>query len=409
MKLPYISQSSQKKVLGTKKTKKIKAVRRNTDMRIWGRRAFNIFDCLWITSIIVNEKVTLRPNSNKLPVSHNEGHMKKALITGATGQDGSYLAELLLDKGYEVHGLVRRASTFNRGRVDHLTDIESGRDEEERSVPFHLHYGDMCDSASLSRLLRTIEPDEVYNLAAMSHVHVSFETPIYTGDVTALGALRLFEAVREVGIKPKIYQAGSSEMFGKVQEIPQKETTPFYPRSPYGVAKVYAHWAAINYREAYDMFIANGILFNHESPRRGENFVTRKISLAVAAIKLGLRENLKLGNLEAKRDWGYAKEYVEAMWLMLQQDKPDDYVIATGEMHSVKEFCEVAFSHVGLDWQKYVQVDPLYFRPTEVEVLIGNSNKAREKLGWKPKTTFEALTKLMVDSDLAQLKRANHL
>ena len=325
---------------------------------------------------------------------------KRALITGVTGQDGSYLAELLIDKGYEVHGLVRRASTMNRGRVDHLFQTRS-----PGSGPHHrLHYGDMTDASSINRLLREIRPDEIYNLAAQSHVKVSFEIPEYTGDVVGLGTLRILEGIRESGLTPRIYQAGSSEMYGLVQEVPQKETTPFYPRSPYAAAKVYAHWLAVNFREAYGMYICNGILFNHESPRRGENFVTRKVTLGAAAIKLGLQQELHLGNLEAKRDWGYAKDYVEAMWLMLQQSAPDDYVVATGETHSVRELCEVAFSHLGLDYRQHVISDPAYFRPTEVDLLIGDPGKARQKLGWTPRVTFHGLVKLMVDHDLELLR-----
>jgi GDPmannose 4,6-dehydratase len=313
---------------------------------------------------------------------------KKALITGITGQDGSYLAELLLDKGYEVHGLVRRSSSFNTWRIDHVRD---------RLV---LHYGDLVDQNSLARALEALEPDEVYNLASQSHVKVSFEMPEYTTDVTALGVLRLLDAVRDLGLKARVYQAGSSEMFGLVQETPQTEKTPFHPRSPYGVSKVYGHWLAINYRESYGMHVSNGILFNHESPRRGENFVTRKITMAVAAIKQGREKELKLGNLDAKRDWGYAKDYVEAMWRILQQDEPSDYVIATGETHSVREFCEEAFGCVGLDWKDFVKVDPKYFRPAEVDVLLGDPSKARRELGWSPKVTFKQLAKLMVEADL---------
>jgi GDPmannose 4,6-dehydratase len=324
--------------------------------------------------------------------------MKRALITGITGQDGSYLAELLMEKGYEVHGVVRRSSSLNRGRIDHLFP--------EQEVRAHmLHYGDLSDASSINRLIRELKPDEIYNLGAQSHVKVSFDVPEYTADVVGLGTLRLLEATREAGISPRFYQAGSSEMFGMVRETPQRETTPFYPRSPYAAAKVYAHWVAVNYREAYGMFVCNGILFNHESPRRGEAFVTRKISRGVAAIKLGLADSLVLGNLEAKRDWGYAKDYVEAMWLMLQQPEPDDYVVATGETHSVKEFCELAFAHVGLDWKKYVKTDKRYYRPTEVDVLQGDATRARTKLGWKPKTGFHELVKLMVDADLELLKK----
>ena len=329
---------------------------------------------------------------------------KRALITGTTGQDGYYLVELLLEKGYEVHGLARRSSTFNRGRIDHIFDPrrQTSNPNLRRAT---LHYGDLCDASSVNRLLREIRPDEIYNLAAQSHVKISFEIPEYTGDVVGLGTLRILEGVRESGISPRIYQAGSSEMFGKVQETPQRESTPFYPRSPYAAAKLYAHWVAVNYREAYHMFVCNGILFNHESPRRGENFVTRKITLGVAAIKLGLQSTLMLGNLDAKRDWGYAKDYVEAMWLMLQQDRPDDYVIATGETRSVREFCEEAFSYVGLDYRKHVMVDKQYFRPTEVDLLIGDAGKARKVLGWAPRTSFSELVRLMVDSDIELLRR----
>ena len=329
---------------------------------------------------------------------------KKALITGITGQDGSYLAEFLLDKGYEVHGVTRRSSSFNRGRLDQVTDakvITAGVPPAQAV----LHYGDLCDGSSVNRLLREIRPDEIYNLAAQSHVKISFEIPEYTGDVDGLGTLRILEATRESGLNPRIYQAGSSEIFGKVREVPQTETTPFYPRSPYAAAKLYAHWLAINYREAYGMFVCNGIAFNHESPRRGENFVSRKITLGAAAIKLGLRSKLALGNLEAKRDWGFAKDYVEAMWMMLQQDEPDDYVVATGKTRSVREFCEAAFGYLSLDYQQYVVVDPLYFRPTEVDLLIGDASKARRILGWEPRTSFEELVRLMVDSDMELLRR----
>jgi GDPmannose 4,6-dehydratase len=324
---------------------------------------------------------------------------KRALITGITGQDGSYLAELLLSKGYEVHGIIRRASSFNTGRLDHIY-----ADPHQISAQLKLHYGDLSDASGVARLLAKIQPNEIYNLAAQSHVRVSFDCPEYTTDITATGAVRLLEAIRETGIKPRYYQASSSEMYGLVQAVPQSETTPFYPRSPYACAKLYAHWITVNYRESYGLHASSGILFNHESPRRGETFVTRKITRAVAHILCGLQDKLYLGNLDAKRDWGYAKEYVEAMWLMLQQDQPDDYVIATGETHSVKEFLEVAFRHVGLDWQKYVEIDPKYFRPAEVELLIGDSSKAKKKLGWEPKTRFEELTKLMVDEDVRRLK-----
>jgi GDPmannose 4,6-dehydratase len=309
-------------------------------------------------------------------------------VTGITGQDGSHLAELLLEKGYEVHGLVRRSSSFNTWRIDHI---------RERLV---LHYGDLVDQNSLVRTLEKVGPDEVYNLAAQSHVKVSFEMPEYTASVTALGVLRLLDAVRELDLRARVYQAGSSEMYGLVQETPQTEKTPFHPRSPYGAAKVFGHWMAVNYREGYGMHVSNGILFNHEGPRRGENFVTRKITMAVAAIKHGREKELRLGNLEAKRDWGYAKDYVDAMWRMLQQDAPDDYVVATGETHSVREFLEEAFAHVGLNWQDYVKVDPKYFRPAEVDVLLGDPRKARARLGWTPTVTFRDLARLMVDADM---------
>ena len=325
---------------------------------------------------------------------------KKALITGITGQDGSYLAELLLAKGYEVHGIIRRASNFNTQRIDHLY-----QDPHEKNVKVRLVYGDLNDASSLNQTIRSIEPDEIYNLGAQSHVKVSFEVPEYTGEVTALGATRILEAIRDSGVKTKFYQASSSEMYGMVRETPQSETTPFYPRSPYGAAKVYAYWMTVNYREAYGMHACNGILFNHESPRRGETFVTRKITMAIARIKNGLQKKLYLGNLDAKRDWGFAGDYVEAMWLMLQQPKPDDYVIATGETHAVREFVELAFDHAGLDWRKHVAIDKNYFRPTEVDLLLGDSSKARKKLGWKPKVSFPELVRMMVDSDLEAVNR----
>ena len=325
--------------------------------------------------------------------------MKTALITGITGQDGSYLAELLLAKGYEVHGIIRRASTFNTGRIDHLY-----QDPHIHGIHLFLHYGDIADSTNLIKLLYRIQPDEIYHLAAQSHVRVSFDIPEYTGDVTGLATIRILEAIREAGLRSKFYQASSSEMFGKVQEIPQRETTPFYPRSPYGAAKVYAYWVTVNYRESYGLFACNGILFNHESPRRGETFVTRKITRAVAQIKSGFQDKLYLGNLDAKRDWGYAKEYVEAMWLMLQQENADDYVIATGETHSVREFLDEAFGCVGLDWREHVQIDPKYYRPAEVDLLVGDSSKAKIQLGWEPKTTFKALARLMVNEDIAALQ-----
>jgi GDPmannose 4,6-dehydratase len=323
----------------------------------------------------------------------------RALITGITGQDGSYLAELLLGKGYEVHGIIRRASTFNTGRLEHIY-----ADPHQSSSRLRLHYGDLSDASGLARLLAKIEPQEIYNLAAQSHVRVSFDCPEYTTDITATGAVRLLEAIRESGIKPRFYQASSSEMFGKVQAVPQTEATPFYPRSPYACAKLYAHWVTVNYRESYGLHASSGILFNHESPRRGETFVTRKITRAIAHILCGLQDKLYLGNLEAKRDWGYAKEYVEAMWLMLQQDEPGDYVIATNETHSVKEFLEVAFGHAGLDWRQFVEIDEKYFRPAEVDLLIGDYSKARKMLGWEPKTRFEELVKLMADEDIRRLK-----
>jgi len=324
---------------------------------------------------------------------------KKALITGITGQDGSYLAELLLSKGCEVHGIIRRASTFNTGRLDPIyADPHSGKSR------LFLHYGDLSDASALARLIGKIQPDEIYNLAAQSHVRVSFDSPEYTTDITATGTIRLLEAIRETGIKPRFYQASSSEMFGKVREIPQTENTPFYPRSPYGCAKVYSYWITVNYRESYGLHASNGILFNHESPRRGETFVTRKITRAVAHIAAGLQSKLYLGNLDAKRDWGYAKEYVEAMWLMMQQDKPDDYVIATNETHSIREFLDVAFGYVGLDWKQHVEIDPRYYRPAEVELLIGDYGKARRQLGWEPKIRFADLVKLMVNADVKLLK-----
>jgi GDPmannose 4,6-dehydratase len=325
---------------------------------------------------------------------------KKALITGITGQDGSYLAELLLAKGYEVHGIIRRASTFNTGRLDPIYE-----DPHASRNRLFLHYGDLSDASALARLVAKVQPEEVYNLAAQSHVRVSFDAPEYTSDITATGVVRLLEAIRETGIQPRFYQASSSEMFGKVQHIPQNEQTPFYPRSPYGCSKVFAYWITVNYRESYGLHASNGILFNHESPRRGETFVTRKITRAVAHIKAGLQQKLYLGNLDAKRDWGYAKEYVEAMWLMMQQDKPDDYVIATNETHSVREFLDVAFTHAGLDWKKHVEIDPRYYRPAEVDLLIGDYSRAKRQLGWEPRTKFVELTKLMVEADIELLRR----
>ena len=336
----------------------------------------------------------------------------RALITGITGQDGSYLAELLLTKGYEVHGVIRRSSSFNTGRIDHL--YQDPHDPNRRLV---LHYGDLNDSSALNRILRIVDPDEIYNLGAQTHVRVSFDTPEYTGDVTGLGATRLLEAIRELQLRPRIYQASSSEMFGKALETPQRETTPFYPRSPYGVAKSYAYWMTVNYREAYGLFAVNGILFNHESPRRGETFVTRKITRAAGRIKYGLQDRLYLGNLEAKRDWGYAKDYVRAMWLMLRAEEPDDYVIATGQSHTVREFCELAFARLGMpiEWRDngidekgidrstgktVIEIDPHYLRPTEVDLLQGDASKARRNLGWAPTISFEELVHLMVDADL---------
>lgn len=322
---------------------------------------------------------------------------KRALITGITGQDGSYLAELLLEKGYEVYGVIRRASTFNTSRIDRIY-----KDPHEKPK-LKLIYGDLSDASSVYSILNEVQPDEVYNLAAQSHVRVSFDIPEYTADVTALGAVRILEAIHKLGLQCKYYQASSSEMYGKVQAVPQTETTPFYPRSPYAVAKLYAHWITTNFRESYGMFACSGILFNHESPRRGETFVTRKITQAVAKIKAGQQDKLYLGNLDAKRDWGYAKEYVEAMWLMLQQDKPDDYVIATNETHTVKEFLEVAFDHAGLNWEDYVEIDERYYRPAEVDLLIGDYSKAKKQMGWEPKTTFKELAELMVDADMKDL------
>jgi GDPmannose 4,6-dehydratase len=335
--------------------------------------------------------------------------MKKALITGITGQDGSYLAEFLLNKGYEVHGLRRASSVFNTERIDHLLN--------DKSLNFHLHYGDLIDSSNLNRLLEEIKPDEIYNLGAQSHVHISFQLPEYTAEIDGIGTLRLLDAIKGTGIKTKFYQASTSELFGKAQEMPQTENTPFYPRSPYGVAKLFSFWTVKNYREAYGLFACNGILFNHESPRRGRIFVTRKVTEGIADIKAGRSTKIMLGNLDAKRDWGYAPDYVEAMWLMLQQEIPDDYVIATGETHSIREFCEEAFRLAGYEliWQGQgleekgvdkntgqvlIEVDPKYFRPAEVDILMGDSSKAQAKLGWKPKVTFKELVKIMLESDL---------
>jgi len=333
-----------------------------------------------------------------------ETAVKKALVTGITGQDGSYLAELLLAKGYEVHGIIRRASTFNTERIDHLY-----QDPHINGVRLFLHYGDVSDATNLIKLLYRIQPQEIYHLAAQSHVRVSFDIPEYTGDVTGLGTIRILEAIRETGLKTKFYQASSSEMYGKVQEVPQRETTPFYPRSPYGAAKVYAYWLTVNYRESYGIFACNGILFNHESPRRGETFVTRKVTRAVARIKTGLEDKLYLGNLESKRDWGYAKEYVEAMWLMLQQEAPEDYVIATGETHSIRELLEEAFSYAGLDWRQHLEIDQRYYRPAEVDLLIGDSSKAKRKLGWEAKIKFRDLVRLMIDADMEAAKKEAHM
>jgi len=342
--------------------------------------------------------------------------MKKALITGITGQDGSYLAELLLDKGYEVHGIIRRASTFNTQRIDHIY-----QDPHEKNIRLKLHYGDMTDSSNLSRLVEKINPDEIYNLAAQSHVGTSFETPEYTTDVDAMGTLRLLDAIKESEVECKFYQASTSELYGKVQEVPQTEETPFYPRSPYAAAKLYAYWIVKNYREAYDLFAVNGILFNHESPRRGKRFVTRKITRAVARITKGKQDKIYLGNMNAKRDWGYAKDYVKMMWMMLQHETPEDYVVATGETHTVREFVEAAFSHVDveIEWQGegvdekgidkdtgkvLVEVDPKYFRPTEVDLLIGDPSKAKEELGWEPEVKFKELVQLMVQADLESIE-----
>ncbi|MBN2105759.1 GDP-mannose 4,6-dehydratase [bacterium] len=341
---------------------------------------------------------------------------KKALITGITGQDGSYLTELLLNKGYEVHGIIRRSSSFNTNRLDHLFN-----DSDLHDKTFFLYHGDLTDSSNLNRMLEKVKPDEIYNLGAQSHVKVSFDVPEYTADVDAIGTLRLLDAIKETGIQTRFYQASTSEMFGKAQEIPQNEMTPFYPRSPYAAAKLYAYWAVVNYREAYQIFACNGILFNHESPRRGETFVTRKITRAVARISQGLQHKVKLGNLDAKRDWGYAPEYVEGMWMMLQQDKPDDYVLATHETHTVREFADLAFEEIGmsLHWEGKgenekgldekggirVEVNPVYYRPTEVDILIGDFSKAKKVLGWQPRTSFSELVKIMVHSDVEKVKK----
>jgi len=327
---------------------------------------------------------------------------KRALITGITGQDGSYLSELLLEEGYEVHGIIRRTSTFNTDRIDHIYV-----DPHNENARLFLHYGDLTDGVTLRRILEEVKPVEIYNLGAQSHVRVSFDSPEYTVDSVGMGTLRLLEAIRDyrqrTGIDVRFYQAGSSEMFGKVQEVPQQETTPFYPRSPYACAKVYAHWQTVNYRESYGIFACNGILFNHESPRRGETFVTRKITRALARIVAGTQKKLFLGNLDSQRDWGYAKDYVKAMWLMLQQEEPDDYVVATGEAHSIREFLDLSFGYVNLDWQDYVEFDARYLRPAEVDLLIGDATKAKQKLNWEPSVTFEQLVALMVEADLRAL------
>jgi len=328
---------------------------------------------------------------------------KKALITGITGQDGSYLAEFLLKKSYDVYGIVRRSSSFNTGRIDHIY-----QDPHEKNVRLRLIYGDLNDASSLNRIIKTVKPDEIYNLGAQSHVKVSFEVPEYTAESVAVGTTRLLEAIRDSGIKTKFYQASSSEMYGKAKEFPQNEKTPFVPRSPYAAAKVYAYWMTVNYREAYNMFACNGILFNHESPRRGETFVTRKITMALARIKYGIQDKLYLGNLSAKRDWGFAGDYVKAMWLMLQQKNPDDYVIATGKTHSVKEFLQEAFDYAGLNWKKYVEIDKRYFRPTEVDCLIGNSARAKKVLKWKPSVNFKKLVRIMVDADMELVHKLVH-
>jgi GDPmannose 4,6-dehydratase len=325
---------------------------------------------------------------------------KKALVTGITGQDGSYLTEFLLEKGYEVHGMIRRSSSFNTDRIDHLYS-----DPHQPDTRLRLHYGDLSDSSALRSILRRVQPDEIYNLGAQSHVRVSFDQPEYTAEVTALGALRMLDAVRDLDMPVRYYQAGSSEMYGEVAEAPQKETTPFHPRSPYACAKVFAHYQTVNYREAYGLYACNGVLFNHESPRRGETFVTRKITRAATRIKLGLQEKVYLGNLAAQRDWGYAPDYVEAMWLMLQQEEPDDYVVATGETHSVQEFLDRVFAKLDLDPAEHVVVDPRYFRPTEVDLLVGDASKAREKLGWRPKMDFQGLIDTMVEHDLRLARR----
>ena len=356
------------------------------------------------------DETTLVEHQRKNTMTTNSAPSQRpcALVTGITGQDGSYLAELLLSKGYEVHGVIRRSSSFNTGRIDHLY-----HDPHETGVRLRLHYGDLSDGNGLAELMQKIQPTEVYNLAAQSHVRVSFDQPVFTSDVGALGVLRILEAVRNhqniSGRQIRFYQASSSEMFGKVQEVPQRETTPFWPRSPYGCAKVYGHWITVNYRESYGMHASCGILFNHESPRRGETFVTRKITRAVGRIKLGMQKKVYLGNLDALRDWGFAGDYVEAMWRMLQQPEPDDYVIATGKMISVRQFCELAFGHVGIDYRDFVEIDPRYFRPAEVEQLLGDMTKARTKLNWEPKTSVEELARMMVEHDLEIARREKTL
>jgi GDPmannose 4,6-dehydratase len=325
---------------------------------------------------------------------------KTALISGITGQDGSFLAEVLLEKGYDVYGIIRRSSSFNTDRIDHLY-----QDPHEKGTRLRLVYGDLNDSSSLNTILRQVKPDEIYNLGAQSHVRVSFDIPEYTGEVTGLGTVRFLEAIRELGMTPKFYQASSSELYGKVFETPQTETTPFYPRSPYACAKAYAYHITVNYRESYGLFASNGILFNHESERRGETFVSRKITRAATRIKLGLQDKLYMGNLDARRDWGYARDYVEAMWMIMNAEEPDDYVVATGETHSVREFLEQTFGYLDLEWEKYVEIDPRYFRPAEVDLLLGDASKVREKLGWEPKVTFDDLVKLMTDHDLQLAKQ----
>ena len=364
-----------------------------------------LFSCFAIESTALAENPSLRYRIRNLCSAERSCVLtiitafnimtKRALITGITGQDGSFLTELLLDKGYEVYGIIRRSSSFNTDRIDHLY-----QDPHEPGTRLRLVYGDLNDSSSLNTILRQIQPDEIYNLGAQSHVRVSFDVPEYTGEITGLGTVRLLEAIREAGIQPKFYQASSSELFGKVREVPQNEQTPFYPRSPYACAKAYAYYITVNYRESYDLFACNGILFNHESERRGETFVSRKITRAATRIKLGFQKKLYLGNLDARRDWGYAGDYVEAMYMMLQADEPDDYVIATGETHSVREFLDEAFGLLDLDWKEYVETDPRYYRPAEVDLLLGDASKARARLGWEPKVDFKQLVHLMIEQDL---------